>query len=110
MLRSAACGSPICPGLGLNHHRGDVVAHDVVQLPGEAGPLLQPGGLAAQGVSLLRQLGLGEPRPQHQPEPAAEGDRQEPGDRRLVRIEEQAPIEPAKPNAHPARAPRAGPP
>ena len=30
--RSASCGSPTWPGLGLHHHRGHVVADDVVQL------------------------------------------------------------------------------
>ena len=42
------------PGLGLHHHRGDVVADHVVQLAGQAGALLEPGGLAAQLLRLAR--------------------------------------------------------
>ena len=38
--------------LGLHHHRGDVVADHVVQLAGDRGALLEPGGLAAQLLGL----------------------------------------------------------
>ena len=43
------------PGLGLHHHRGHVVADHVVQLAGQAGALLEPGGPPAQLVGLVRQ-------------------------------------------------------
>ena len=48
MVRSASLRVAELAGLGLHHHRRHVVADHVVQLAGHAGPLLQPGRLAAQ--------------------------------------------------------------